>query len=741
MSVSTMYFLTYRYACVSSSWTGGLALKELAGSGISLQSFEILEGCAKKAIKDYTEAGRERVPSDCCLFMQDCFVRCLIFSLRMVVMQLITNLCCNVAPKGTLFAAVLSRGPGNQRLNASYKTSDGYAFQDEVGSSLEEICNAVPGGVLVFFPSYKFLEKLQARWCQTGQWSRLNAQKPLFIEPRNNPDEFESVLKDYYHTIKGNETCANGKTNRGRKKDLKKPQGKHTKDSTKMKGAVFLAVCRGKVSEGVNFSDENARAVVSLMSLCAFSSQFMYVYGCVLSVISFATLTNQVIVGIPFPNINDLQVSLKKKYNATYKSSRSLLNGNEWYCHQAFRALNQAAGLPPAKSSNFSNAYERLQEERNLAYISKWIKQSTKQLDTFDILIQKLRMFFLNAKVDTQAASKSKTFTGRNQSSYEREYIDLEFPMQTPPRWPPLALSDGHSDLGSMMEDSVARNLSYLSATETMVQDHSRLMGRSSFDSDSASNSNDILLEGASTIACSHEKLQADVHSSEVEASLSVSSHYRKRKKMADFQLSACTRPYPFDYPREESCCIFGNENAKASQKDPHVGIRISAENGCLKLEHEESFSLSCDPKNVKKLHVCCSSCRCSLGLRENHFLIPCSLVLSSKFCSSFVLKNGPSIQSPQSLLGTEQMKIPVAITDIANVDQLVLNSHTLDGSPQPDVWSKQDGCVFRSICCPFCGVSDNCLGLQIMATDASNTYLLNKVTQYSMNVLGKTGK
>lgn len=42
---------------------------------------------------------------------------------------------------------------------------------------------------------------------------------------------------------------------------------------------------------------------------------------------------------------NDVQVKLKKRYNDSYKSSKDLLSGNEWYCHQAFRALNQAAGV------------------------------------------------------------------------------------------------------------------------------------------------------------------------------------------------------------------------------------------------------------------------------------------------------------------------------------------------------------------------------------------------------------
>lgn len=56
-------------------------------------------------------------------------------------------------------------------------------------------------------------------------------------------------------------------------------------------------------------------------------------------------------MGIYFPDCliylndrNDIKVALKKKYNDTFKSSKHLLSGSEWYCHQAFRALNQAAG-------------------------------------------------------------------------------------------------------------------------------------------------------------------------------------------------------------------------------------------------------------------------------------------------------------------------------------------------------------------------------------------------------------
>lgn len=109
-----------------------------------------------------------------------------------------------------VWASVISNGPGNYPLNASYKTADGYNFQvlqqlllipfqcwieffllmqarsyfflkDALGKSLEEICKIVPGGCLVFFPSYKLLDKVSKRWQETGQWSHLNAQKSLFV--------------------------------------------------------------------------------------------------------------------------------------------------------------------------------------------------------------------------------------------------------------------------------------------------------------------------------------------------------------------------------------------------------------------------------------------------------------------------------------------------------------------------------------------------------------------------------
>lgn len=266
-----------------------------------------------------------------------------------------------------VFASVLSSGPTTHRLNASYKSADAYSFQDELGASIEEICRIVPGGALVFFPSYKLLDKLKVRWSQTGQWARLNAQKPVFVEPRGSTEELEPVLNGYYNAILGKVPLKKGRG--GANQIVKNRVRKNSSQESAKGGAAFLAVCRGKVSEGIDFSDDNARVVV--------------------------------IVGIPFPNVNDVQVKLKKKYNDSYKSSKNLLSGSEWYCHQAFRALNQAAGRCIRHKLDYGGIIlidERYQEERNLLHISKWLKNSIKHYGSFQETMDKLEKFFQKAE-------------------------------------------------------------------------------------------------------------------------------------------------------------------------------------------------------------------------------------------------------------------------------------------------------------------------------------------------------
>ena len=79
------------------------------------------------------------------------------------------------------------------------------------------------------------------------------------------------------------------------------------------KGGLLLAVCRGRASEGIDFSDNNARCVVT--------------------------------IGIPYPNVQDDEVIFKRTYNNEQnRRTPQVMNGNDWYDSQAYRALNQALG-------------------------------------------------------------------------------------------------------------------------------------------------------------------------------------------------------------------------------------------------------------------------------------------------------------------------------------------------------------------------------------------------------------
>ncbi len=68
------------------------------------------------------------------------------------------------------------------------------------------------------------------------------------------------------------------------------------------KAGLFL-----QVSEGLDFADSNARAVL--------------------------------IFGIPFPNVKDTKVGLKKSYNDAGQRTHRLLSGDQWYSQQAFRCV------------------------------------------------------------------------------------------------------------------------------------------------------------------------------------------------------------------------------------------------------------------------------------------------------------------------------------------------------------------------------------------------------------------
>ncbi|RHY09259.1 hypothetical protein DYB25_011288, partial [Aphanomyces astaci] len=157
-----------------------------------------------------------------------------------------------------VWVGVVGTGVTGKKLNASYESRSSPDYAAELGNTLVNITRLVPNGLLVFFPSYSILDQCTGQWQQltgsTGSiWDRLGALKTIFVEPKNRV-EFTGVVQAYHDAIRDRPTA----------------------------GAIFFAVCRGKVSEGIDFSDENGRAVV--------------------------------ITGLPFPPTKDPKIVLKKAF-------------------------------------------------------------------------------------------------------------------------------------------------------------------------------------------------------------------------------------------------------------------------------------------------------------------------------------------------------------------------------------------------------------------------------------------
>ncbi|XP_054269334.1 regulator of telomere elongation helicase 1 homolog [Macrosteles quadrilineatus] len=188
---------------------------------------------------------------------------------------------------------VLSKGPTGEKLLSTYVNRENPKYLGDLGRILNNFCRIVPGGILMFFPSYPVMQKTISHWQETGLWSQINAQKNLFVEPQRR-ESLAEVMKDYSAAL----------------------------ETEGSRGAVFLAVLRGKVSEGMDFADSHCRAVI--------------------------------ITGLPYPPFRDPRVVLKQEYmNNLRRSNDKGLSGKEWYELEATRAVNQAVGRLIRHGSDF----------------------------------------------------------------------------------------------------------------------------------------------------------------------------------------------------------------------------------------------------------------------------------------------------------------------------------------------------------------------------------------------------
>ncbi|KAH0550233.1 hypothetical protein KQX54_018256 [Cotesia glomerata] len=230
----------------------------------------------------------------------------------------------HVIPKEQVFVKAIGQGPNNVALRATYANVNTWRFQDELGQVLLDVCQTVPFGVLCFFSSYTAMKTLTDRWWQNGVMTKLHQCKRILEEPRVSKDLSE-VMREYRSIIR---QCEEG-----------------TIEDSRITGVILFAVFRGKVAEGIDFSDNEARCVIT--------------------------------IGIPYAVRNDPAVELKLAYNDFHTKERKLLRGTEWYAVQAFRALNQALGRCIRHKGDWGAILlidDRFLLSQNQSYLPNWVK-------------------------------------------------------------------------------------------------------------------------------------------------------------------------------------------------------------------------------------------------------------------------------------------------------------------------------------------------------------------------------
>jgi Fanconi anemia group J protein len=204
---------------------------------------------------------------------------------------------------------------------------------------------------LCFFPSYALLAKMSQRWRTTGALTAIAATKGgrVFSEETNTAkrEDFSKMLADFRAA------------------------------SRTPKGALLFAVCRGKASEGLDFSDEAARGVV--------------------------------IVGVPYPNTRDLRVTLKREHEEMAVSRGA---GNAWYVAQGHRAANQAIGRVVRHRWDFGAVFlldARYGRPDVSSQLSRWLRTSLVHVPTIETVPPLLASFFEAAQRHVIENRPSKT--------------------------------------------------------------------------------------------------------------------------------------------------------------------------------------------------------------------------------------------------------------------------------------------------------------------------------------------
>ncbi|KAF2027273.1 DNA repair helicase [Setomelanomma holmii] len=219
--------------------------------------------------------------------------------------NIMTLSCGHVIPPSNLLAMPVVRSGIGAEFNFTFEYRNKQSTLINLGNALLLMTQHIPDGVVVFFPSYSYLDVCIEAWkgphapaSKATLWNHLEQVKPIFVEQRSQ--------------LHG---ASQPKVDKGTAVDSVLTAYSAAVVSGKGRGALLFAVIGGTLSEGINFSDSLGRGVV--------------------------------VVGLPFPNPHSAEWKAKMDYISAKETQRGRDGGvaaREYLENVCMRAVNQCIG-------------------------------------------------------------------------------------------------------------------------------------------------------------------------------------------------------------------------------------------------------------------------------------------------------------------------------------------------------------------------------------------------------------
>jgi len=311
-----------------------------------------------------------------------------------------------------------------------------HALQDELADAIVSICQAmrgVPtgpgnnqgtrfadllGGVLVFFPSYGTLDSTVKRWRQTGAWGRLcSAAGHVVVE-----------LKGSQSASHG-DNCQGGKgktVDGGRQQQQMDPVAEFESALQQLGRCMMLAVCRGKMSEGIDFRDSKGRvAIITGIPFAPHMDPWVVLKKMHLDDSCKTKASSGIQSGAQAAAVQQAQAHVQRMLSSSrstpdvYKPNPNAympvstatsthvgrnkvagniqrLTGKAWYVQGASRAVNQALGRVIRHQKDWGAVFlldSRFQADRQRGQLSRWVRPRLKKFSSFYPAVQSFREF------------------------------------------------------------------------------------------------------------------------------------------------------------------------------------------------------------------------------------------------------------------------------------------------------------------------------------------------------------